>query len=47
MKYAIIAVSGTQIKVEENQIITINKQDFGTRKPVLLPKSCYLSITIK
>lgn len=32
MKYAIIAVSGTQIKVEENQIITINKQDFGDKK---------------
>jgi large subunit ribosomal protein L21 len=32
MKYAIIAISGTQIKVEENQIITIDKLDLEVKK---------------
>lgn len=41
MKYAIIAISGTQIKVEENQIITVDKLDLeekktGTASDVLL-----------
>jgi large subunit ribosomal protein L21 len=32
MKYAIIALSGTQIKVEENQIVTIDKLDLAEKK---------------
>jgi large subunit ribosomal protein L21 len=32
MKYAIIAISGTQIKVEENQIITVDKMDLAEKK---------------
>jgi large subunit ribosomal protein L21 len=32
MKYAIIAISGTQIKVEENQIITVDKLDLEEKK---------------
>jgi large subunit ribosomal protein L21 len=32
MKYAIIAISGTQIKVEENQIVTIDKLDLEEKK---------------
>jgi large subunit ribosomal protein L21 len=32
MKYAIIAISGTQIKVEENQIVTVDKLDLGEKK---------------
>lgn len=41
MKYAVITFSGTQIKVEENQTVTIDKLDLeekktGTVKEVLL-----------
>jgi large subunit ribosomal protein L21 len=32
MKYAVIAISGTQIKVEENQIITVDKLDLEEKK---------------
>jgi large subunit ribosomal protein L21 len=32
MKYAIIALSGTQIKVEENQIVTIDRLDLEEKK---------------
>jgi len=32
MKYAIIALSGTQIKVEEDQIVTIDKLDLEEKK---------------
>jgi large subunit ribosomal protein L21 len=32
MKYAIIAISGTQIKVTENQIITVDKMDLAEKK---------------
>lgn len=32
MKYAVIAISGTQIKVEENQIITVDNLDLGEKK---------------
>jgi len=32
MKYAVIALSGTQIKVEENQIITIDKLELAEKK---------------
>ena len=32
MKYAIIAISGTQIKVEENQIVTVDKLDLEEKK---------------
>ncbi len=32
MKYAIIAISGTQIKVEENQVITIDKLGLDEKK---------------
>lgn len=31
MKYAVIAISGTQYKVEENQIITVDKFDPGIK----------------
>jgi large subunit ribosomal protein L21 len=32
MKYAVIALSGTQIRVEENQIVTIDKLDLEEKK---------------
>ena len=31
MKYAVIAISGTQYKVEENQVITVDKLDPSTK----------------
>lgn len=32
MKYAVIALSGTQIKVAENQIVTVDKLDLEEKK---------------
>lgn len=32
MKYAIIAISGTQYKVEENKVITVDKLDLEEKK---------------
>lgn len=32
MKYAIIAISGTQIKVEENQIVTVDQLNLEEKK---------------